>query len=153
MTVIVPKHYENLKVLHENTMPARAYYIPASERMDTLVLRREDSDRMQMLNGDWRFRYYKSVSELTDAFYQMDYDVQSFDTVKVPGVWQMAGYDVHQYTNIRYPFPFAPPYVPLDNPCGAYVQEFFYNEDKRAPKVYLNFEGVDSCFYEWLNGV
>ena len=95
--MIVPKHYENLKVLHENTMPARAYYIPASERMDTLVLRREDSDRMQMLNGDWRFRYYKSVSELTDAFYQMDYDVQSFDTVKVPGVWQMAGYE---YTSI-----------------------------------------------------
>ena len=151
--MIVPKHYENLKVLHENTMPARAYYIPASERMDTLVLRREDSDRMQMLNGDWRFRYYKSVSELTDAFYQMDYDVQSFDTVKVPGVWQMAGYDVHQYTNIRYPFPFDPPYVPQNNPCGAYVQEFFYNEDKRAPKVYLNFEGVDSCFYVWLNGV
>lgn len=150
--MIIPRYFENLKVLHENTMPARAYYIPASERMDTLVLRREDSDRMQMLNGDWRFRYYKSVTELTDEFYQMNYDVTSFDTIKVPGVWQMAGYDTHQYTNIRYPFPFDPPYVPTDNPCGAYVLEFSYQRDERAPKVYLNFEGVDSCFYVWLNG-
>ena len=59
----------------------------------------------------------------------------------------------HQYTNIRYPFPFDPPYVPQDIPCGAYVHTFSYAKDKKAPKVYLNFEGVDSCFYVWVNGV
>ena len=71
----------------------------------------------------------------------------------MPGVWQVAGYDTHQYTNIRYPFPFDPPYVPQDIPCGAYVHTFSYAKDKKAPKVYLNFEGVDSCFYVWVNGV
>ena len=55
--MIVPRYYENLSVLHENTMPARAYYIPASRRMDNLVEHREESDRMQLLNGTWKFQY------------------------------------------------------------------------------------------------
>ena len=128
--MIVPRYYENLNVLHENTMPARAYYIPASVRMDTLVEHREDSDRLQLLNGRWSFQYYNSIYDLKDAFYEMDFDVSSYDGISVPGVWQMAGYDSHQYTNIRYPFPFDPPYVPQDNPCGAYVHEFVYKKDQ-----------------------
>ncbi len=83
----------------------------------------------------------------------MGYDTSEFDKIAVPGVWQMAGYDSHQYTNIRYPFPFDPPYVPQDVPCGAYVHTFCYEKDAEAPKAFLNFEGVDSCFYVWLNGV
>ena len=150
--MIVPRHYEDLNVLHENTMPARAYYIPASVRMDTLVESRENSDRLQLLNGTWSFRYYNSIYDLQDAFYEADFDVSSFDRVKVPGVWQTAGFDSHQYSNIRYPFPFDPPFVPQDNPCGAYVHEFVYIKEAAAPKAYLNFEGVDSCFYVWLNG-
>ena len=55
--MIVPRYYENLSVLHENTMPARAYFIPASRRMDNLVEHREESDRMQLLNGTWKFQY------------------------------------------------------------------------------------------------
>lgn len=151
--MMIPRHYEDLCILHENTMPARAYYIPASVRMDSLVEKREDSDRLQMLNGTWSFRYYKSIYELEDTFYENGFDTSAYDRVPVPGVWQTAGYDAHQYTNIRYPFPFDPPYVPQDNPCGAYVHEFYYRKDKAAPKVYLNFEGVDSCFYVWLNGI
>ena len=59
--MIVPRYYENLNVLHENTMPARAYYIPASKRMDNLVEHREESDRMQLLNGTWEFQYFTSI--------------------------------------------------------------------------------------------
>ena len=151
--MIVPGHYENLNMLHENTMENRAYYIPASRPMDTLVERREDSDRLQMLGGQWRFRYYDSIYKVKDAFYGMDQDLASWNRIQVPGVWQMAGYDCHQYTNIRFPFPFDPPYVPRDNPCGAYVHEFDYERDPEAPRAHLNFEGVDSCFYLWLNGI
>lgn len=150
--MIIPRYYENLGVLHENTMPARAYYIPASVQMDTLVESREDSDRIQMLGGRWKFCYYKSVYELEDAFYAPDYDMSAYNTIHVPSAWQMEGYDLHQYTNIRYPFPFDPPYVPQDNPCGAYVHTFDYHKEEKAPKAFLNFEGVDSCFYVWLNG-
>ena len=150
--MIVPKHYEDLHMLHENTMPARSYYIPASRQMDTLVEKREDSDRIQILSGEWKFRYYDSIYDLEEEFYKNGYDDSAYERINVPGVWQMAGYDSHQYTNIRYPFPFDPPYVPWDNPCGAYIYEFDYRKKKDAPKAYLNFEGVDSCFYVWLNG-
>ena len=150
--MIVPRYYENLSVLHENTMPARAYYIPASRRMDNLVEHREESDRMQLLNGTWKFQYFNSIYDIQDSFFEKNYDTENFDEIQVPSVWQMAGYDTHQYTNIRYPFPFDPPYVPQDIPCGAYVYTFEYSRDEKAPKSFLNFEGVDSCFYVWING-
>ena len=150
--MIVPRYYEDLSVLHENTMPARAYYIPASKRMDNLVEHREESDRMQLLNGTWKFQYFNSIYDVQDPFFEKDYDTENFDEIQVPSVWQMAGYDTHQYTNIRYPFPFDPPYVPQDIPCGAYAHTFVYHKDENAPKAFLNFEGVDSCFYVWING-
>lgn len=150
--MIVPRFYEDLNVMHDKTMPARAYYIPASVRMNDLVEYRERSDRFQLLNGEWKFRYYSSIYDVTESFYEKGYDVSGFDQVTVPGVWQMDGYDTHQYTNIRYPFPFDPPYVPQDIPCGAYVHNFEYHREKKAPKAFLNFEGVDSCFYVWVNG-
>ena len=150
--MIVPRFYEDLNVMHDKTMSARAYYIPASVRMNDLVEYRERSDRFQLLNGEWKFRYYSSIYDVTESFYEKGYDVSGFDQVTVPGVWQMDGYDTHQYTNIRYPFPFDPPYVPQDIPCGAYVHNFEYHREKKAPKAFLNFEGVDSCFYVWVNG-
>lgn len=150
--MIIPHHYENLHILHENTMPDRNYYIPAGKAYSTSLDARDHSDRVQFLNGTWKFRYYDSIYNLQDEFYSKGYDVSGFDDIPVPSVWQMHGYDYHQYTNVRYPFAFDPPYVPKDNPCGAYVTDFDYNQNEDAPLAHLNFEGVDSCFYVWLNG-
>ncbi|MCD8357212.1 MAG: DUF4981 domain-containing protein [Clostridia bacterium] len=150
--MIVPRYYENLQMLHHNTMPNRAYFIPASKRRDDLVENRTNSDRMQLLNGDWKFRYYESIYDLDDPFFEMDYNADDYSILPVPSVWQMHGYDYHQYTNIRYPFPADPPYVPQENPCGAYIHHFIYEKDAAAPRAYLNFEGVASCYYVWLNG-
>ena len=150
--MMIPRYYEDLSILHDNTMPMRSYYIPASQKMNTLIEHREDSDRFQLLNGVWKFQYYKSVYDLKEAFYRTSFNTKDFDDITVPGVWQIAGYDSPQYTNIRYPFPFDPPYLPQDIPCGAYVRKFTYHENIDAPKIYLNFEGVDSCFFVWLNG-
>lgn len=150
--MIIPHYYEDPHSLHVGTMPNRAYYIPASRRSDTLVEHRETSDRFQLLNGSWKFRYYASIYDLQDAFYEVGYDASAFDNIPVPSVWQNHGYDHHQYTNIRYPFPADPPYVPKENPCGAYLYDFTYQKDAAAPRAFLNFEGVASCFYVWLNG-
>ena len=150
--MIVPKHYENLEVMHENTMPYRAYYIPASKRMGILAENRHESDRMSMLNGDWKFKYYTSVYDLQEKFYEEGFSVEDYDTIPVPGMWQYFGYDYLEYMDTRYPIPIDPPYVPQENPCGAYVHEFEYHKDDKAPITYLNFEGVDSCFYVWVNG-
>ena len=152
--MIVPRLFEDLSVLHQNTLPDRAYYIPSSARNGMTVWERESSDRLQMLSGcEWHFAWYPSVHDLQDLFYRPDYEAgRWWKKEKVPFSWQMRGYDSPQYTNIRYPFPFDPPYVPQENPCGAYLHHFEWHRDPEAPCVFLNFEGVDSCFYVWLNG-
>ena len=148
----VPRHYEDLKIMHENTMPSRAYYMPASHEMGPLVEDRFSSDRVICLNGTWEFQYFTSIYDLQEKFYEQGYGCSRFTQVEVPGVWQNYGYDSHQYTNVRYPIPLDPPYVPQENPCGAYVRKFYYEIPEEAPRAYLNFEGVDSCFYVWVNG-
>ena len=149
--MIVPRHYEDLSVLHENTLPTRAYYVPRSAPGGDPV-DRESSDRFQLLNGDWDFRYHSSVRDITDAFHAPDARPAGFAPIRVPGTWQHQGHDAHQYTNVRYPIPLDPPYVPQDDPAGAYLTDFEYAPDPAAPVVTLTFEGVDSCFYVWLNG-
>lgn len=152
--MIVPELFENLSVLHQNAMPDRAYYIPSSGRNEMTVRHRERSDRLDMLSGcNWDFAWYPGIHDLQDLFFLPDYEPgEGWKKEKVPFCWQMRGYDSPQYTNIRYPFPFDPPYVPRDNPCGAYLHHFEWHRRQEAPCAFLNFEGVDSCFYVWLNG-
>ncbi len=150
--MLVPDYHENLQIFHWGAQPNRCYYIPASRRMDDLAENRTHSDRMILLSGQWRFRYFGSLLDVEVPFYKKGYDVSQWDTIAVPGMWQTQGYDSHQYINSRYPIPFDPPYVPQENPCGAYVLDFSYHREKEAPRAYLNFEGVDSCFYLWVNG-
>ena len=156
--MIVPRHYEDLGVLHENTLPPRAYYVPASSPTDPGP-GRQDSDRFQLLSGQWLMRYLPSVHDLTEPFWETGAQdatesarPEGFALVPVPSTWQHLGYDHHQYTNVRYPIPFDPPLVPQDNPCAAYLRDFDYEPVPEAPCAHLVFEGVDSCFYVWLNG-
>ncbi len=148
--MIIPKYFEDLQTLHVNTMPERAYYMPSA---NASLERPAGEERVFSLNGEWEFRYYDSVYDLKDHFFEESYDARGgWGTIPVPSVWQMHGYDRHQYTNVRYPFPLDPPYVPYENPCGAYRRVFEWKKDEAIPCAYLNFEGVDSCFYVWLNG-
>lgn len=140
----IEKYYNDLNTLHINTEENRAYYMPCS---DIENARKETNDRKQDLNGEWNFMYYTCIDDVPDDF--KDGNTDGFDKIPVPSCWQTQGYDRHQYTNTRYPFPYNPPYVPYDNPCGAYVTHFESDNDYRK---YLNFEGVDSCFYVWVNG-
>lgn len=136
-------YHENPQTLHVGCEENRAYYIPFSDRETALTCPREKSDRFISLNGEWDFEYYKSV-----------YDFNSFDgltkKIPVPSCWQNHGFDTHMYTNTRYPFPYEPPYVPNFTPCGAYARSFNI-ENKSDNRFYMNFEGVDSCFYLWVN--
>ena len=154
--MLVPRLYENLNVLHQNTLPAHSYFIPASrqEKTPPAPHLRETSDRLQMLSGcEWDFRYYRSIHDLKEAFYENGFRPgDGWRGETVPFCWQMKGSDENQYTNIRYPFPFDPPFVPQDNPCGTYLHWFLWHPDPEAPCTFLHFEGVDSCFYVWLNG-
>ncbi len=149
--MLIPNHHENLAVLHVNTLPARSYYVPAAVPLTDVVNARDDSDRVQSLNGTWRMRFGTSIRGLDDAFIAAD-GGPGFEPMVVPGAWQHNGYDVHQYTNVRYPIPLDPPFVPWDNPCAAYTLDFEHVGRVDLPRTYLLFDGVDSCFHVWLNG-
>ena len=142
----LPKYHLNPHALHINTLPNRAYYIPYSNRYTALRDERRESDRFQLLSGKWKFRYFDSLIHVPDDFLTMN---EGMASIPVPSVWQTQGYDRHQYTNWRYPFPYDPPYVPEDNPCGLYRRTFSIPEDNSRRT--LVFEGVDSCFYLWIN--
>ena len=81
--MIVPKHFEDLNVLHENTMPDRAYYIPSDKKQTDLTEYRERSVRFTSLNGDWEFRYYDSIYDLKEEFYR-DKNTSEPDWKKIP---------------------------------------------------------------------
>lgn len=136
------KYFENLETLHIGTEEARAYYIPYSKGED-INKDRTLSDRYINLCGEWKFRYYGSMYDV--------YDLEDTpDTITVPSCWQTEGYDFNQYVNSTYPIPFEIPYVPNENPCAVYVKEF--DLEKTGDRYYINFEGVDSCYYLWVNG-
>lgn len=151
--MIVKNYFEDPSVFRLNTQPDRAYFIPHSRKADALAYRPGDrGDRTLLLNGDWAFRYYERVYDLAEEFYRDGYDVSGFDRIDVPSAWQMRGYDRNMYSNNRFPFCYDPPYVSIDNPCGCYVRDFALTEDQLSGKVYIDFEGVDSCMYLWING-
>ncbi len=148
--MLIPNYFENTSVLKVGALPAHAYFIPA-EDAETALLRRENSRCFISLDGTWRFRYEPNVRLLEREFWLEGAEPEGFVPMQVPSVWQTQGYDRPQYTNIRYPFPFDPPYVPYENPCGVYVRSFYL--EKRPGKAYeLYCEGVDSCGYIWING-
>lgn len=140
--------HENPDILHVGTCKNRSYFMPYANNG------KNAHSRCRLLNGTWDFKYFDSFA---DAF-QLDdegniyIDEEDMDVIEVPSVWQNSGYDRHMYTNVRLPFPYDPPYVPDDNPCGLYVRHFDMSAKELAMRSFLNFEGVDSCFYLWVNG-
>lgn len=142
----IEKYYENPKILHVGCETNRAYYIPFSNENDALTLPREKSDRYVNLNGEWNFKYCKSVYDMPELG-----EISYLDKIDVPSCWQCKGYDTHNYVNTRYPFPYDPPYVPNENPCAMYERDFEIDK-KTDRRYYINFEGVDSCLYVWING-
>ena len=129
---------------HEGTQPNRAYYIPFAPDQNPVQAPREASDRFVLLNGTWQMKLYDSISAVPEAFYHPDFSEQDFMEMPVPSCWQTQGLDQNQYSNVRYPIPFDPPFVPHQNPCGAYRTHFTVEQAMLRGRVYLNFEGVDS---------
>jgi len=148
----IPKYWEDINVLQINREAPRAYYIPYASAEDASSKSRGRSPYYQTLNGQWKFSYKSSVKEVNHRFFDPLLDVSSWEDLIVPSCWQTNGYDQLQYTNINYPIPFDPPFVPNDNPAGLYVREFTIADAWEDKSKYIVFEGVNSCFYLWING-
>ncbi len=158
----LPDYHKSLDVLHFGCEEPRAYFVPApsaeiaAENTLGSIQNRAASPYFKSLCGEWDFRFYPSLAEVKD-FTGADFDPakEGFEKLTVPMNWQNElgrGYDVPNYTNINYPYPVDPPHVPAKNPCGVYSREFTVPAALlKEKKVYINFEGVDSCFYLWIN--
>ena len=141
--------------LHVNCEKPRAYFIPYHSEKAALADKRAQSKFFVSLCGEWDFKFYSRPSEIED-FTAEGFSTCGFDKIDVPRSWQTVlgkGYDVPQYSNHEYPFPFDPPHVPADNPCGLYSRDVLLGKEFLSEKrIYINFEGVDSCFYLYVNG-
>nr|DAA35010.1 TPA_inf: intracellular beta-galactosidase BgaD [Fusarium vanettenii 77-13-4] len=141
--------WSDLKVLHRNRLPTRAHFYPFSTRDDALTLNR-DKAAYQSLNGTWKFRHDASPFEAPDW---ENAQPLTWANIQVPGMWQLQGHSRPLYSNVNYPFPVDPPNVPLLNETGSYWRCFTTPADWRDRQIRLRFEGVDSAFHVWANGL
>jgi beta-galactosidase/beta-glucuronidase len=147
-----PQDWETQTILQKNRLPAHSYFIPYANETTALSFERGNSPFFKLLNGTWKFSYAPSPAESPADFYEDSYEVGSWDDLAVPSSWQMHGYGHPHYTNVNYPFPVDPPYVPTENPTGCYRRTFYVPAEWLERYVTLRFEGVDSAFYVWING-
>ena len=125
-------------------MPPRAYYLPHESGNYAKTL--------SLSGSDWKFGWFDRPEDVPYSFSDAGFDGKGFAAIYVPSSIQMLGYDHQQYTNLNYPIPVDPPYVPELNPCGAYIKDFKLGKGDTSGRTFIYFEGVDSCFYMWVNG-
>ena len=149
-------YYENPTIPHIGKEEPRAHYIPfkkgAVPQGSLATLKRGKSPFYQPLNGGWKFQFHPNHHSVDDDFFATDYDASFFDTITVPSCWQTEGYDINNYTNVNYPIPVDPPFVPLENSVGLYIRDITYPAAWANKERYITFEGVNSCYYLWVNG-
>lgn len=159
--------WNNINVIHRNTLPPRSHFYVYENEKDALSF---DTTRAkaQCLSGrDWRFHLSSSPFLGPVDFHRLDFQAvpkssgppaqesYEFSPITVPGMWQLQGFGKGpHYTNVPYPWPVDPPNVPYeDNECGRYLTEFVPHDKFEGDQLRLRFEGVDSSFTVWLNGV
>ena len=139
------RKYENLKFIHDNTIPPRAHYIPYESLEKALAGNKEQSGFYRLLNGEWDFKYFAREIDCPAV-------ISEWNKVKVPSCWQSTGYEKPYYTNVNYPYPIDPPYVPDDNPLGVYRKVINISGEEAQRENYIVFEGVSSCVELFVNG-
>ena len=145
--------WSNIEVLGRNRLPVRPFYCGYPDRESAKRGIREESPNFRLLNGQWKFSYYESPFYVPDGCVQESYDDRAFDTMPVPGHWQLGGYDSPHYNDAVALFPILDdPGIQADNPTGVYRHGF--REDKQEDREYiLRFDGVESAYHVWLNGI
>lgn len=161
--------WENQYLLHINRemihVPLGAY----KSEEEALDGKRGSSVFCKSLNGKWKFSLAKDPFSIPENFYQVGFDAKEFKDIEVPGNWEMLGYDYPIYTNVIYPFNMEeegphiikaegganrlnPPFVPANNPTGCYITYFTVDDSWKDRETFINFDGVESAFYLWVNG-
>jgi beta-galactosidase/evolved beta-galactosidase subunit alpha len=149
----IKNDWENINILGIGRRKERALIIPYAGRNDALSFDRLKSPFYQLLNGYWDFHLFETPFHVSEMFYSNNFDSKDWKPIDVPSHWQLRGYGKPHYTNVVYPFPINPPFVPTENPTGCYRKKFNVPSEWAGKKIVIRFEGVDSAFYLWINGV
>jgi beta-galactosidase len=145
--------WNDINVIRENVETPRAWYVGYANRAQAVAADQSASDRFQSLNGQWKFHYSETPDGRPADFYKTEFDVAAWDDTPVPSNWEREGYGYAIYVNVPYPFEIDEPEVPqVENPVGSYRRDFEIPSDWAGDDIYLNFGGVSSAFYVWVNG-
>jgi len=154
----IPDYHKSEKFLHIGCEKTRAYFVPFPCEECAKTETRGESLFFKTLSGDWDFKWFPSLNDVRAVAgeeFEADYAAKNgWDKLTVPKSWQIEtdrNYDSANYVNVIYPIPVDAPHVPDENPCGLYVRDFTVPAKMIGKKIYINFEGVDSCFYLWIN--
>ena len=147
--------WENPTIIGRNKEPAHNTLIPFND-LNSALKSYKDPNNYLTLNGNWKFNWVKKPSERSINFYEVDFDDGIWDNIDVPSNWQMRGYGIPIYTNVKYPYSVNTKEIPsIDheyNPVGSYRRLFDIPEDWCDRKIFLHLGGVKSAFYIWVNG-
>ena len=147
--------WENARIIGQNKEPAHNTLIPFNN-LNSALKSYEDSKNYQSLNGNWKFNWVKKPADRPINFFEVDFDDNNWDTIDVPSNWQMRGYGIPIYTNVKYPYSINIKEIPsIDheyNPVGSYRTSFDIPESWQEREIFIHFGGVKSAFYIWLNG-
>ncbi len=146
------EYWEQPEIYQVNKLPARATLTPYATIEE--ALERGASAWVRDISGAWRFHWSAKPADAPEGFEAADYDDSKWDVISVPGNWEINGYGVPIYTNVTYPFPKNPPYIPHDdNPTGCYRHSFEIPAAWEGRRVVLHFESGLAAMYVWVNGI
>ena len=142
--------FQDLQCTDLMRLPMRTTFVPYPDVKAARADERALSPYFYSLNGQWDFSYYESPSDVAEL--SGEGGACRTGKIMVPGVWQLQGYGAPQYTNVAYPIPYDPPFVPDDTPVGVYDRDFTLPEAFAGRRTILRFDGVSSCYYAYVNG-
>lgn len=146
-------YWEDPAVFAENREPPHTSFTPFATVNEAIRDWPDDSPYRISLNGDWRFHWVPRPAQRPTDFFAPDYDASGWDVIRVPSNWEFEGYGHPIYRDEFYSFPADPPHIPHDdNPVGSYRRTFEVTGDWEGREVFLNFDGVYSAFFVWVNG-
>ncbi|MBL4830081.1 MAG: beta-galactosidase subunit alpha [Aliivibrio sp.] len=143
-------NWENNNQLSENRMAPRAYFFSYASLHDAATFQRNLSQNFQLLSGEWTFEFFTHPLLVPENFYCEP--MSNWGTISVPSMWQMEGHGNLQYTDEGFPFPIDLPFVPSDNPTGAYQKTIILSESCTQQQTIIKFDGVETYFELYLNG-
>lgn len=171
------KEWESVEELALNKEYPRAYFFSFDNEAQAAQVRPEKSPYWLSLNGQWRFHWCKTPDERPKDFYKTNYDASSWDMTPVPSNWNVQG--IQKDGKLKYGLPIyvnqpvifyherkvddwrqgvmrTPPQTwttyEYRNEVGSYIRYFEVPREWKGREVYIDFDGVDSFFYLWING-